>query len=293
MKHFFAYRLICGVNGKSYIGVSSSPFNRLKQHRSAARHGKDNFLYRAMRKHGVDAFHMEILYGSADRNHVFNEMESYFIRHYETSSPEKGYNLTLGGDGGNTVQLLTEDQKRARAEKISKALTGKVRTSEHAKAISEALKDRGLGGTKPGTMSEAGKSAIGAAAKKRMTGRVVSETTREKLRTNATGVKFTEERKAAISQSKKGKAAWNKGKPGSLASEETRRKMSEAHIGKYTGWNEKNIGKKRSEETRRKISEALKGKSSPLQGRSFSDERCKAQSEAIRLWHAQRKITQS
>jgi len=63
---------------------------------------------------------------------------------------------------------------------------------------------------------------------------------------------------------------------GRRASEETRRKMSEANKGK-TAWNK---GKHRSEETRRKISEALKGIKNPNYGKHPSAETRRKLSEA-------------
>lgn len=63
------------------------------------------------------------------------------------------------------------------------------------------------------------------------------------------GAKHSDETKEKISASLKGK---NKGKKRGLFSEETKRKMSEAHKGKK--------GKLHSEEIKRKISEAKKGK---------------------------------
>lgn len=59
----------------------------------------------------------------------------------------------------------------------------------------------------------------------------------------------------------KGKSPWNKGKH---HSEESKRKMSEAHKGKSAYWN---IGRHPSEETRKKLSEVHKGKPSGRKGK--------------------------
>lgn len=53
-----------------------------------------------------------------------------------------------------------------------------------------------------------------------------------------------------------------------IPSEEIRKKMSEAHKGKYAGKNNPMYGKSHSLETRKKISEALKGKTGALSNRS-------------------------
>jgi len=60
---------------------------------------------------------------------------------------------------------------------------------------------------------------------------------------------ISEETRRKMSEAHKGKCAWNKGKTG-IYSEETRRKMSEAQIGKH-----------HTDETKRKLSESHKGKS--------------------------------
>ena len=83
------------------------------------------------------------------------------------------------------------------------------------------------------------------------------------------GRKLSEETKRKISESHKGKPAWNKGLK---ASDETRRKMSESHKGKPV-WNR---GIPHSEETRRKMSEALRGRKVWNKGIPRSEEtRCK------------------
>lgn len=71
---------------------------------------------------------------------------------------------------------------------------------------------------------------------------------------------MTDETKKKISESKKGKPAWNKGKK-DIYSEETRRKISESRIGKPL-----------SEEHKKKVSESLKGRPSGMKGKSHTTE---------------------
>lgn len=67
-------------------------------------------------------------------------------------------------------------------------------------------------------------------------------------------------------------------KKGKLLSEETRKKLSEAHRGHYVSEEQKrkiseaNKGKKRSEETRKRISGGHKGKPGPNKGKPRSEE---------------------
>jgi len=79
------------------------------------------------------------------------------------------------------------------------------------------------------------------------------------------GCAHTDETKRKISEAKKGKTPWNKGKPMPV---ETRKKQSKAKSGE----NNPNWGKKLSEDHRRKLSESRKGENNPNWGKSFSEE---------------------
>ena len=91
------------------------------------------------------------------------------------------------------------------------------------------------------------------------------------------GRKLSEETKRKISESHKGKPAWNKGLK-NIYSDESRRKISESHKGK-PAWNK---GIPHSEETRRKMSEALKGRKVWNKGIPLSEETRRKISEARR-----------
>jgi group I intron endonuclease len=75
------------------------------------------------------------------------------------------------------------------------------------------------------------------------------------------------------------------GTSGTVISEETRRKLSEAHRGeKHYAWGQRGElspkwGKPRSEETKRKMSEARQGEKHPLWGKKHSEETKKKMSE--------------
>jgi group I intron endonuclease len=90
------YRIINKVNCKFYIGKTTKPVeDRFKAH--IKNHKKQNtYLYRAMRKYGVDQFVIDQLEQVADKNQL-NEKEKYWI-----SQLSPHYNMTIGGDGGDT-----------------------------------------------------------------------------------------------------------------------------------------------------------------------------------------------
>ena len=83
------------VNGKIYIGkdVKSRP-NYL---------GSGIRLKNAIIKYGKDNFNKEILEDNiADKQHL-SQREIYWIEYYKSNDREIGYNLTKGGEGGDTT----------------------------------------------------------------------------------------------------------------------------------------------------------------------------------------------
>lgn len=87
----------------------------------------------------------------------------------------------------------------------------------------------------------------------------------------------SEETKRKLSEARKGKTVWNKGKHCKPLTEEQKRKISE----KLKGRPANNKGKRLLEETKRKISVAQKGRKKPIR----SDEHRKKQSEAMKGKH--------
>jgi group I intron endonuclease len=87
------YRITNAVNSKFYIGKTSKTVQERFQ-RHCYNHQKQNtYLYKAMRKYGVENFTIEIL----EETNSPNEREIYWIK---TLQPH--YNMTIGGDGGDT-----------------------------------------------------------------------------------------------------------------------------------------------------------------------------------------------
>lgn len=98
---YIIYLLTNLTTGKKYVGKSSKSLEkRWRQHVQDCRKGRAVHLYNAMRKYGEDSF-SRIVIDTASNNERACEFESYYIRLYDTHLKEKGYNLTMGGDGGN------------------------------------------------------------------------------------------------------------------------------------------------------------------------------------------------
>ena len=94
----FIYKISNDINDKVYIGKTlSSIEKRFAEHiKDSDKETKENRpLYRAMRKYGIDKFHIEEI-GSYPLAEL-SQQEQYWIQFFH--SYENGYNATLGGDG--------------------------------------------------------------------------------------------------------------------------------------------------------------------------------------------------
>lgn len=105
----YVYCLTNRVNGKQYVGITTrSVQKRLSEHYAA-----DSYIGNALRKYGIENFDVSILEKVESRDALLAR-EVHWIN--EVSSFNKGYNLTLGGDGARTLEKLeiqlSDKQKR-------------------------------------------------------------------------------------------------------------------------------------------------------------------------------------
>lgn len=98
------------LNGKKYIGQTVRSLEERKQEHfyNAKKHNPGCVLfYKALRKYGDNGFKWDVIAKAKDREEL-NKLESYYIEKYDTTNPEKGYNLK----GGGYNPFLTEVVKR-------------------------------------------------------------------------------------------------------------------------------------------------------------------------------------
>lgn len=159
------YKYTNKVNGKVYIGrTCTSLKQRARSKGINYRHCP--YFWGAIQKYGWENFEPEILEeGLTDLEAA--ERELYYIKEYDSTNQEKGYNICDSKDYC-TYRTYRDDTR----EKMSKILTGRKLSEETKKKISNFNKGKKL--------SEEHKKKIGNAGR----GRKASEETRRKISQN-------------------------------------------------------------------------------------------------------------
>jgi group I intron endonuclease len=181
------YRIINKTNGKSYIGqtVYDSPQRRWNVHKNIYKQEKhQEYLYRAMRKHGFENFEFSII--CACKKEELSELECKYIKDHN-SFGKNGYNMTSGGEGRRDCKI-SEETKR----KISLAGKGRVPSEETRKKLSLANMGHKL---TEETKAKIRKTLTGKKLpsqqiekiKVALSKRIIKDSTREKLRNNMLG----------------------------------------------------------------------------------------------------------
>jgi len=98
LQKMLIYKITNTINLKLYIGLTTvSLKERWSGHKAAANNGTNKHLYNSMRYYGIDKFKIEEI-DQAKTLQELGEKERYYIKLYETQNPDKGYNLTAGGE---------------------------------------------------------------------------------------------------------------------------------------------------------------------------------------------------
>lgn len=142
------YRIYCATNknnGKRYVGQTICELkHRWYRHTYNALTKKVNTRFsEAIRKHGKDAFEvkeLQVVEGTQDEADIF---ERAWIELYETLDPEKGYNMTSGGNVRGIVTHSPESCAKISRAKLGKRLTSRAnKTDERDRPIVELYKSQ-------------------------------------------------------------------------------------------------------------------------------------------------------
>lgn len=133
------YKITNKTNGKIYIGITSQGVEtRWSKHCSDAQTDSPFPIHNAIRKYGKDNFQIELLEDLSDKDYDFlKEREVYWIKEFDSYNRNKGYNLTLGGDG--TFGRFHSDETK---NKIRQKALGRKASKEARQKMSESHKNR-------------------------------------------------------------------------------------------------------------------------------------------------------
>jgi len=161
----YIYKITNTINGKVYIGKTGKTIEeRWTKHLENARALKrareanpdknieGSHLNNAINKYGSNAFIVnqeDIAYSREE----LNELERYWVKEYDSMNPDKGYNMTEGGEGGRqspeVIKKMTEiSRERAKdpewRKKVSEAGTKKWREdTEYREKQTKERQERG------------------------------------------------------------------------------------------------------------------------------------------------------
>lgn len=108
------YKITNLINGKIYIGKDVESNQKYM--------GSGNLIKKAIKKHGLENFKKEILEECLSKDELCNK-EKYWIDFFKSTDLKIGYNISKGGDGGDTI--TNHPNKNEIIKKLSFARKGK------------------------------------------------------------------------------------------------------------------------------------------------------------------------
>lgn len=131
-------------NGKLYVGITTRPLkDRISEHKYDSFNRKSSnksYFHNAIKLYGFDKFSFKVIETVhantlTDLTECLYSLERYYIEKYQTNDRNKGYNLTIGGEGISGYRLSPEHKAI-----VSKTHKGKHLSQEHKERISEFMR---------------------------------------------------------------------------------------------------------------------------------------------------------
>ena len=217
----YIYKITNLKNKKVYIGQHKKLNNSLTE-LDKSYWASGIKINNALNKYGYENFIREILCW-CDSQEELNTKEIFYIKEYNSTDDNIGYNIVEGGCAGNLVEGYSEEELKAHYNKISKgnikAWEDSTIRNKYIKSFSKRGEDwknkisKSLTGRKGTPMKEETKQKLreinlgnkyGLGNKSR-TGQTFSKETLKKMSERAKQVKHTEEWNEKVSLSLKGK----------------------------------------------------------------------------------------
>ena len=116
----YIYKITNKINNKIYIGqtYNKTIYDRFNRHIKEACPKSKSYIDRAISKYGEENFICELI-DTANSLNELNQKEIYWISYYNSINHNIGYNLTSGGDGGNTYLCKSVEEMNSIKRKIS------------------------------------------------------------------------------------------------------------------------------------------------------------------------------
>lgn len=202
----YIYMILNKVNGKKYIGQrKSKKFCHQDKYM-----GSGKKLAPAIKHYGIENFE-KLLVQYVETAEEANDQEIFWIAHYDTTNPEKGYNISKGGNGirlehswnAGKKGIYSKEtlQKMRKAKEGNKNALGHKLTDEGKQKMSEMKK----GNTYRKGAKHTKESKEKMAKSHKGKGHPQTEETKEKIRNSHKGKVLSEEHKKHLSEAKKGK----------------------------------------------------------------------------------------
>ena len=155
MREYTVY-LHISPSGKRYYGITTRDVN--KRWKNGKGYIDNKHFYRAIEKYGWKNFqHIIVAKGLDEETSKWLEIE--LIREFNTTDRNKGYNITLGGEGGNGW-IPSENTRNKMIENNARYWKGKHRSKEDRKKMSEARKGKKPSEETKMKMSKAKKKSV-------------------------------------------------------------------------------------------------------------------------------------
>jgi hypothetical protein len=114
------YKITNKINNKIYIGKDTT--------NNPNYYGSGILITKSIKKYGVENFTKEVI-DNCESNEILCEREKYWISFFDSCNLKVGYNITKGGDGGDTFSNhpnITEIK-----EKIGNSMKKRLFSDEH------------------------------------------------------------------------------------------------------------------------------------------------------------------
>jgi group I intron endonuclease len=180
------YKITNKLNGKIYIGKSVN--------NNSDYFGSGVSITQALKKYGKDFFEKEIL-ECCNSIEELNEQEKFWIKKHNSTNKNLGYNVSEGGDGGNTRQGFSKSEIDDYKNKMSYSMLNSEKYLEFVKKIKG--KKRPEHSKKLKQLYESGKM------RPWNKGIKTSDETKLKISEKNKGKKLSDDAKKKISESKK------------------------------------------------------------------------------------------